>query len=189
MTIYTKPAVRAAWGDTAVPGAGNDIVDPNTYPSAAERVAPGWPSTATPPARQYFNWVLNWVSQGIRYFCQRGVADYDSAETYGAGATVRGPDGILYQALVATTGNTPASSPAQWGPLTAASPTSTADNTNKVATTSWVQSVLAFFAPLASPTFTGTPAAPTPTVGDSTTKLATTAFVSAALSNLSLIHI
>lgn len=35
-------------------------------------------------------------------------------------------------------------------------------------------------APLASPTFTGTPAAPTPTAGDSSTKLATTAFVAAA---------
>ena len=34
-------------------------------------------------------------------------------------------------------------------------------------------------APLASPTFTGTPAAPTPTTADSTTKLATTAFVHA----------
>lgn len=32
-------------------------------------------------------------------------------------------------------------------------------------------------APLASPTFTGTPAAPTPAVNDSTTKLATTAYV------------
>lgn len=32
-------------------------------------------------------------------------------------------------------------------------------------------------APLASPTFTGTPAAPTPTIGDNTTKVATTAFV------------
>jgi uncharacterized membrane protein len=34
-------------------------------------------------------------------------------------------------------------------------------------------------APILSPTFTGTPAAPTPTAGDATTKLATTAFVSA----------
>jgi hypothetical protein len=32
-------------------------------------------------------------------------------------------------------------------------------------------------APLLSPTFTGTPAAPTPTAGDNTTKIATTAFV------------
>jgi hypothetical protein len=35
---------------------------------------------------------------------------------------------------------------------------------------------------IASPTFTGTPAAPTPTPGDNTTKLATTAFVANALS-------
>lgn len=39
---------------------------------------------------------------------------------------------------------------------------------------------LAAKAPLASPTFTGTPAAPTPTAGDNTTKLATTEFVNAA---------
>ena len=37
------------------------------------------------------------------------------------------------------------------------------------------------YALLASPTFTGTPAAPTPTVGDNTTKLATTAYVLAAV--------
>ncbi len=36
-------------------------------------------------------------------------------------------------------------------------------------------------APLASPTFTGTPSGPTPTAGDSSTKLATTAFVQSAL--------
>jgi hypothetical protein len=35
-------------------------------------------------------------------------------------------------------------------------------------------------APIASPTFTGTPAAPTPTFGDNTTKLATTSFVQQA---------
>lgn len=39
-------------------------------------------------------------------------------------------------------------------------------------------------APLASPTFTGTPAAPTATAGDNTTKLATTAFVQAAIAAL-----
>lgn len=38
-------------------------------------------------------------------------------------------------------------------------------------------------APLASPTFTGAPAAPTPTAGTSTTQLATTAFVGTALTN------
>lgn len=40
---------------------------------------------------------------------------------------------------------------------------------------------LATYAPLASPTFTGTPAAPTAANGTSTTQLATTAFLAAAL--------
>jgi hypothetical protein len=39
-------------------------------------------------------------------------------------------------------------------------------------------------APIVSPTFTGTPAAPTPTAGDSSTKLATTAFVGTAIASL-----
>jgi hypothetical protein len=52
-------------------------------------------------------------------------------------------------------------------------------------TTSTVAASTAFvatsFAPLASPTFTGVPAAPTATAGTSTTQLATTAFVGAAI--------
>lgn len=43
---------------------------------------------------------------------------------------------------------------------------------------------LGTYAPLASPTFTGTPAAPTATPGTSTTQIATTAFVAAAVSAL-----
>ena len=39
----------------------------------------------------------------------------------------------------------------------------------------------AIFAPLASPTFTGDPKAPTPTAGDNDTSVATTAFVTAAI--------
>lgn len=39
-------------------------------------------------------------------------------------------------------------------------------------------------APLSSPTFTGTPAAPTPTAGNNSTLVATTAFVGTAIANL-----
>lgn len=48
-----------------------------------------------------------------------------------------------------------------------------------------VTSSLALKAPLASPTFTGAPTAPTPTAGDNSTKLATTAYVDAATSSSS----
>lgn len=44
-------------------------------------------------------------------------------------------------------------------------------------------------APLASPTFTGVPAAPTATTGTNTTQIATTAFVQTAIGNLALITI
>jgi hypothetical protein len=44
---------------------------------------------------------------------------------------------------------------------------------------------LAAKAPLASPTFTGTPAAPTATAGTNTTQVATTAFVSTAIAGFS----
>jgi hypothetical protein len=47
-----------------------------------------------------------------------------------------------------------------------------------------VSSQLSSYAPLASPTFTGTPAAPTASVGTNTTQIATTAYVSTAISNL-----
>jgi hypothetical protein len=43
--------------------------------------------------------------------------------------------------------------------------------------------VIPGYATLVSPTFTGSPAAPTPTTGDISTKIATTAFVSTALAN------
>jgi hypothetical protein len=80
----------------------------------------------------------------------------------------------------------------------------TADNDTSIATTAHVQANMALKAslththvqsdvtnlvtdlglkaPLASPTFTGTPAAPTATLGTNTTQLATTAFVATAIS-------
>lgn len=57
-----------------------------------------------------------------------------------------------------------------------------ADNSTLIPTTAWVQTnTSATYAPLASPTFTGTPSAPTATGGTNNTQLATTAFVQAAL--------
>lgn len=87
----------------------------------------------------------------------------------------------------------PLASPALTGTPTA--PTaSVGTNTTQIATTAFVLangtslpiaqsdvtglvSDLAAKAPLASPTFTGTPVAPTPSAGDNSTKIATTAFV------------
>ena len=58
--------------------------------------------------------------------------------------------------------------------------TPTNNSTNPV-TSGSVYSGLALKAPIASPTFTGTPKAPTATAGTNTTQIATTAFVQAAI--------
>jgi hypothetical protein len=55
--------------------------------------------------------------------------------------------------------------------------TPTIPSLNGYATESFVNTALAAKAPLASPTFTGTPTAPTPSSSDNTTKVATTEYV------------
>lgn len=57
---------------------------------------------------------------------------------------------------------------------------------DKVATDIEINSLKTGKANLASPTFTGTPQAPTPDAGDSSTKIATTEFVQNALSTADL---
>jgi hypothetical protein len=107
----TKPAVRQSWANVAIPV--TDIVDPgDAY------VAAGWVESSTPPSRQFFNWLLNYASNGVRYFSRRGVADYDAAETYQIGDIVIGDLGILMQSLTAgQIGNLPSTSTVNWAPL------------------------------------------------------------------------
>jgi hypothetical protein len=66
------------------------------------------------------------------------------------------------------------------GPVPEA-PTDGANYTRKSSAWSNIDTALALLAPLASPTLTGDPKAPTPTAGDSDTSIATTAFVAAAV--------
>ena len=61
--------------------------------------------------------------------------------------------------------------------------TATAAQLNTVDTSTSISTQLGTKAPLASPTFTGTPAAPTASAGTDTTQIATTAFVGTAVAN------
>lgn len=111
----TKPAVRPAWADAGV--INTDIKDPDTV--TAGFVSKGWQLSAQPPSRQYFNFALNYVWNGIRYFSRRGIVDYDATETYQAGDIVRGDNNVVVQSLLSNnSGNTPSTSPAAWGGLT-----------------------------------------------------------------------
>src|ERR1035438_10320861 len=109
-TVYTKPAVRTAWGENNQTSA--DMIDPDTESMPA---ASGWPESATPPARQFWNWALFFLFAAVRYFMQRGIVDWDTGELYQAGARVIGPDGLTYMSLQNTnTGQTPVSNPTWW---------------------------------------------------------------------------
>ena len=67
-----------------------------------------------------------------------------------------------------------------------ASPGSALANLEAVLANVMTQADMSIFALLASPAFTGTPTAPTPTTGDNSTKLATTAFVQSSLQPFNL---
>lgn len=148
VTQYAKPAVRSAWGDTAT---ANDLQDPGN-----STVSTGWQQSTTPPARQYFNWVLNWDSASIRYFCQVGVVDYDAAELYQTGAVVRYTDGLLYRSLQNTnTGNAPEAGSAWWGSILTVSPAA-GDNSNSIATTAWISAGFTATGPITASALTAT---------------------------------
>ena len=124
----------------------------------------------------------------------------NAASTY---QTIAGMSSYLTTATAAST-YAPLASPALTGNPTAPTP-ATADNDTSIATTAFVKAQgyltsapvtsvagktgavtlvvgdVSGAAPLASPTFTGTPAAPTATAGTNTTQIATTAFVTAGL--------
>ncbi|MEG0220922.1 MAG: hypothetical protein RR702_00845 [Clostridia bacterium] len=74
----------------------------------------------------------------------------------------------------------PLESPAFVGTPTSTVP-SAGDNSNKVATTSYIKTELINYAPINSPIFTGSPVSTTPATADSSTRIATTAFVKANL--------
>lgn len=100
----TKPPVLTAWAD-----AGDKV-----QPSAAE-LSVGWPLSTTPPSRQRFNWVLNYVMNAVRYFSRRGMPDYDATETYMIGDRVIGDDGKTYKCIADnTTALAPSSNSAKW---------------------------------------------------------------------------
>ena len=100
MTLYAKPLVVPAWAQSA---GSTDLVEP-----ANSFVQAGWLSSATPPARQYFNWVLNYATTGVRYLMQNGIALYDPSESYPTYGICQDSSGILYQSLIANNvGNTP----------------------------------------------------------------------------------
>jgi hypothetical protein len=155
MAEITKPDFTSLWAS------GGDTVTPSST-----KIQTGW-EVEVPP-RQWFNWFMNRVDTAFAYLFQHGIPTYDKSVNYVAGGLsyVVGNDGNLYRSVAAsgpaTTVQDPTTDSAAkyWKPVGY----SEADASKK-------------FAPIASPTFTGDPKAPTPADGDNDTSLATTQFV------------
>ncbi|MHB0973968.1 MAG: gp53-like domain-containing protein [Thiobacillus sp.] len=100
----TKPTVLPSWAESG------DKVQPSN-----PELQVGWPLSSVPPSRQRFNWLLNYLSNAVRYFSRRGISDYDAAEIYMIGDRIIGDDGKTYRSLIDTnTANTPSASPTKW---------------------------------------------------------------------------
>ena len=101
---YTKPSVLPAWAESG------DKVQPTNA-----EIQTGWPLSSTPPARQRFNWILNYLANAVRYFSRRGLSDYDAAETYMTGDRIIGDDGQTYRSVQDNnTAHTPSTSSTWW---------------------------------------------------------------------------
>lgn len=100
----TKPPVLPAWAETG----------DKTQPSTPE-ISTGWPLSNIPPSRQRFNWLLNFLANGVRYLTRRGMPEWGNDENYMIGDRVQGPDGKTYISLVDDNLNkTPATNPTKW---------------------------------------------------------------------------
>jgi len=105
MTQYNTPEIIPAWAEAG---------DKNDIPTNAE-VQEGWPLTNTPPTRQRFNWLQNWLARGVRAWMQLGIPQWNAAEDYPQWAKVLDPHtGKTYQAKRANTNMDPENSPDDW---------------------------------------------------------------------------
>jgi hypothetical protein len=85
-----------------------------TAPANNAEIQTGWPLTNVPPSRQKFNWLLNFLANGILYLTRRGIADWDEDEEYLVGDKALGSDGYTYRAKVDNQGLEPQTNPTEW---------------------------------------------------------------------------
>ena len=175
------PSAFAAEGDKNTIPANNDGL------SGLASIAKGFPQITQvplaqggqPPQRQDFNGIFNLFSQFLLYAQNGGVYAYNNTLDYQPPCIIS-YDGEFYSCLQE---NGPSTSAGVQAP-------SIATYWEKVIVNSELLDVLDDYATksdlnlkanIESPTFTGTPKAPTPSSSDNSTRIATTAFVQSAL--------
>ena len=107
MSTFSKPPTKLPWANSST-----DVIEPADGVKAS-----GWTAIMACPPFEWMNWILNWVSQGIRYIMAVGISDWDAAEDYGVGDKVKGTDNLVYECFVAHINHAPPSSSywTRWG--------------------------------------------------------------------------
>lgn len=88
MAYATRPENAPVWAETG----------DKTRPVLDNDIAIGWPQAVTPPPRQKWNWLLNQLSRGMRYYLQQGIPEWNATEEYQAYAYVKHV-GVVYRSL------------------------------------------------------------------------------------------
>lgn len=179
--LVNQPAILS--GAFAAEGDKNTIPANNDGLSGLASIAKGFPPITQvplaqggqPPQRQDFNGIFNLFSQFLLFAQNGGVYAYNNTLDYQPPCIIS-YDGEFYSCLQE---NGPSTSAGVQAPTVAT-------YWEKVIVNSVLEDILSDYAKLNSPTFTGTPKAPTPNEGANDTQLATTAFVTAALSGIDL---
>ena len=185
MALVNQPAILS--GAFAAEGDKNTIPANNDGLSGLASIAKGFPPITQvslahggqPPQRQDFNGIFNLFSQFLLYAQNGGVYAYNNTLDYQPPCIIS-YDGEFYSCLQEN------------GPSTSAGVQAPTITTywEKVIVNSELLDILGNYAKksdlnskadIASPTFTGSPKAPTPGSSDNSTRIATTAFVQSAL--------
>lgn len=87
MPAEQKPATRPIWSEAGA------IVEPSNGKKAL-----GWIEEV--PPHEYFNWVLNNLSQFAAHVNESGMPEWDSLTSYDIDGYCKGSDGTLYRSTV-----------------------------------------------------------------------------------------
>jgi hypothetical protein len=105
MAVATRPApIASNWAESG----------DKTEPSDSFK-ASGWPLSQVPPTRQKLNWILGWLTQGVRNLLAWGIPEWNASETYPPGAHCSYAGTVYQQVHSANTTNvTPGTDAAKW---------------------------------------------------------------------------
>lgn len=182
MAEISKPDYTYMWAS------GGEVVAPNLV-----KIQTGW--TAEVPPYQWENYLQNRQDKMLVHINQHGIPQWDALTEYFAGKSYTlGSDGVVYKAVANSSPSTTTQDPTTdvsdtYWTVAFAEPgafltqtagdaryTQRANNLSDLTNAVTARSNLGAAA-INSPTFTGTPTAPTPATNTNTTQIATTAFL------------